>query len=175
MKVRSCVLVLAAVALSGCDDDPNEPSNRLEEHFGAIMNSSNEVSPPVAITSSATGTAALRVVSRRADAASAFAPETLYYTLTYSGLTDSTKGAHIHGPASSTQNASVILNFAPPTTTFTSYSASGTVPGTLAVPAIGLDSLVKLFRAQQSYVNVHSKTYTAGEIRGQVVPLTVPD
>jgi hypothetical protein len=34
-------------------------------------------------------------------------------------------------------------------------------------PAVTLDSLMVLIRTGNAYVNVHSTTYPAGEIRGQ--------
>jgi hypothetical protein len=104
----------------------------------------------------------------------------LTYTLTYSGLTPSSSGAHIHAQADASGTANVVLNFATfpgATTAFTTGNTSGTASGTvnMAGPAtppsftISGDSLRKAMDAGMAYVNVHSTpTFGGGEIRGQI-------
>lgn len=162
--------IVAAGALVACEDDPARPSNRMVETFAATLSGANE--RPTPNTSTASGSGAFQVISKRADAGSPFVVDTIVYAVTWTGLTTNTSGGHIHGPASAEQSIGVLVNFGVPTTA-TSGSVSGTIPGTITSP-ITLDSLAVLFRNEMSYVNIHSTAtgggYPGGEVRGQIVP-----
>ncbi len=83
------------------------------------------------------------------------------WTIAYSGLSSAATMAHFHGPAAEGKNA-------PPTIWL---STQGSPP---ANPIVGSATLTpdqaKQFAAGEWYVNVHSQSHPAGEIRGQVVP-----
>lgn len=103
----------------------------------------------------------------------------LTYTMTFQGLSGTASLSHIHGPATATTNAGVLVNFAAPPTghtgTLTLNGSSGGASGTLNLgtapisATISGDSLLKLLDAGALYVNVHSSpSFGGGEIRGMI-------
>lgn len=83
------------------------------------------------------------------------------WNITYSGLSSPVTMAHFHGPAKAGQNAPVLIWL----------TKQGTPP---ANPITGSATLTpdqaKQFDAGDWYVNVHTQSHPAGEIRGQVIP-----
>lgn len=83
------------------------------------------------------------------------------WSITFSGLSSEATMAHFHGPAPTGKNAGVLIWLSKkgtaPTSPFTGHA-------TLTPAQAGQ------FMAGQWYVNLHSKTHPAGEIRGQVMP-----
>ena len=86
---------------------------------------------------------------------------TLSYSLTFSGLTDSAVAAHIHGLGEVGVTAPVVQTFTFPRRKAGSYS------GTLYVDGVKIKE--EDIIAGRYYINIHSKVYTAGEIRGQLI------
>lgn len=89
----------------------------------------------------------------------------LTFTIHYRDLSGDAFAAHIHGPASATNSAGVLIDLAPyhngPFGTEGSFS--GTIVLTDAEKADLLDGL--------HYVNVHTPNHTGGEIRGHIAPV----
>lgn len=84
---------------------------------------------------------------------------TLSYSVSYAGLTGLSTASHIHGPATTSANAPVILGF---TGTFSNTA------GTLAASNVAANSTVtSALLNGLAYVNVHSVAFPGGEIRGQ--------
>jgi hypothetical protein len=85
------------------------------------------------------------------------ATKTLTWTVDYSGLTGPATAAHIHGPAEPGANAGIVVPFT----------------GNLASPIKGsatlTDPQIQQLEAGKWYVNIHTETHKAGEIRGQLV------
>ena len=83
------------------------------------------------------------------------------WNISYSGLSSPTTMAHFHGPAKAGENAPPVIWL----------STQGSAP---ANPITGSATLTpeqaQQFLAGQWYVNVHSQSHPAGEIRGQVIP-----
>ena len=83
------------------------------------------------------------------------------WNIPYSGLSSPTTMAHFHGPAKQGQNAPVVIWL----------STQGNPP---ANPITGSATLTpeqaQQFSAGEWYVNVHTQSHPAGEIRGQVIP-----
>lgn len=125
----------------------------------ALLNGANERPNPV--TTSANGAA---VFTRNGTAVT--------YVVTYQGIASIPTGAHIHAPAGVASTAGVLVDLVKQTQTSTSGVLTGTftaadIRGISGQPPIALDSLMTLLRTGNAYVNVHSSTFPAGEIRGQ--------
>jgi CHRD domain len=83
------------------------------------------------------------------------------WNITYSGLSSPVTMAHFHGPAKPGQNAPVVIWL----------TVQGTPPSN---PIKGSATLTpeqaQQFSAGDWYINVHTQSHPAGEIRGQVIP-----
>jgi hypothetical protein len=106
--------------------------------------------PPV--ETSGTGTADLTY-----DAAT----RVVTWDITYSGLSSPTTMAHVHGPATPGKNGPVVIWL----------TTQGSPPGN---PITGQATLTpeqaQQFAAGDWYVNVHTQSHPACELRGQVIP-----
>jgi hypothetical protein len=146
--------LLAATA--ACDDE----SGPDRERFTASLNGANERPNPV--TTNANGTATFTVDGAEVD-----------FSITAANIADAT-AAHIHGPATSAQNAGVLVTLfsaAPPGVDVSSGTlSSGTFPSTTYALSAGvtMDSVLKLMRGGLAYVNVHNVANPGGHIRGQI-------
>ena len=89
------------------------------------------------------------------------ATQVVTWNISYTGLSSPTTMAHFHGPATAGKNAPPVIWL----------STQGSPP---ANPMTGTATLTpdqaKQFSAGEWYVNVHSQSHPAGEIRGQVIP-----
>ena len=83
------------------------------------------------------------------------------WNITYSGMSSPVTMAHFHGPAKQGQNGPVVIWL----------STQGSPPTN---PITGKATLTpeqaKQFDSGEWYVNVHTESHPAGEIRGQVTP-----
>lgn len=113
--------------------------------IGVTLNGASEVPP---VTTAATGTGRLTLIGSQ-----------LFYDLSYAGLTGAATAAHIHGSADPTQPAAVLVPLNTPTGT------AGTISGTVPLTPTELSYLL----AGLAYINIHTTTNAAGEIRGQIV------
>jgi hypothetical protein len=159
-----CLSLLCAAMVAACESSTDVVP---VAQFAANLNGANEKPNPV--TTAATGVFAAQIHPVN---------KTLSYSLSWTGLSGSITGAHIHGPSDANGVAGILVNFqALPAgstngtiTTGAAGAASGNVDLKLAVTAtVSGDSLRKLFDAGQLYVNVHTAANPGGEIRGQIV------
>lgn len=88
----------------------------------------------------------------------------LTFNITYKDLTAGATAAHIHAPANSSGSAGVAQDLA--TYHNGPFATQGSFSGTVLLPPNLFTSIVD----RLAYVNVHSSTYTGGEIRGQMIP-----
>ena len=81
----------------------------------------------------------------------------LTWTITYWGLSDKAKSAHLHGPASEGANADTMITVSP-------------LQSPIKGAAILTEEQVKALTSGDMYFDVHSAKYPEGEIRGQLKP-----
>ena len=135
-------MIVICSALISCDKSDDNPANIV--NFTASLNGANEVpSNPSTATGSVTGT---------------FDKNTKIFnmTLTYSGMTAT--NMHIHKGAAGVSGGVLFGIGAPPFASPVSFTS-------VALSTGQEDSLMNSLY----YVNVHSATYPAGEIRGQLL------
>jgi len=135
--------------LSGCSDDNANDPNKLS----ASLAGANETPPN---QSAGTGTASFTVNGT-----------SVQFSLDVSGLTGVT-AAHIHSGAAGTAGpVRVTLFSGPQTGAVTGMLVQGSF-STNNVTGITFDQLLTEMRSGAAYVNVHTLTFPAGEIRGQL-------
>ena len=152
-------LVVAALTLGACNEDSLEPD--VSEIFEATLSGANEI--PVR-DSNATGTAAFELNTNKDE---------LRYRLTANSLQGFTQ-AHIHQGDATVNGPIVVFLFGP-------HGAPGVnVPMVLKTGTIreqdlnpqnfqgSFEDFLDEIRAGNMYVNAHTTTFPAGEIRGQV-------
>lgn len=174
MRTSKLNAVLAAVAVVGIacpgPDDVTPEVVQLE----AELTGPNEV-PPIASTVTASGT--FTIVERGATGS-----DTLVYSITLNSAFpagDTIMQAHLHTPALPNATAGIGVWFcgstvgggtAPPV----GPAGTPTCPTGLALPAVisgrvaMSTTILNSIRAYTSYANIHTKTATGGEIRGQL-------
>lgn len=132
---------IAALALTGCGQ--MRPSQKVDI-YEARLAGTQEVPP---VNSAGSGTAEIQVNTNT---------NVLTWKVTYTGLSGTATGAHIHGPASPGQNAGVVVPF-------TNVTAQPITGQATITPAQYGD-----LAAGRWYVNVHTAANPGGEIRGQL-------
>jgi hypothetical protein len=81
----------------------------------------------------------------------------LSWTITYWGLSDKAKSAHLHGPASEGANADKMITVSP-------------LQSPIKGAAILTEQQVKALTAGDMYIDLHTAKFPDGEIRGQLEP-----
>jgi hypothetical protein len=120
---------------------------------------------PTPVVTTATGSATLELLPGGS----------VRYTVTVAGLTGATM-AHIHHAVADSAGPIVVplFNSTTPTGPLTGTLASGTFTASnIQLPGVSMDSLLALMRRGRTYVNVHTEDNPAGEIRGQIEPVSV--
>lgn len=95
----------------------------------------------------------------------------------FTDLTGAATGAHIHGPANQNSTAGVLINFASDGSfSFTTGATNGSITGSIdfdtdsTAGTIDTDDLL----AGLWYINIHTSTNAAGEIRGNLSAVPEP-
>ena len=93
--------------------------------------------------------------------------DTLYFSISYTGLKQAATMAHIHGPASAEEPAGVLIDLGP----FRGgdFGTSGTFAGSVKLTPLERSYILQGL----TYVNVHSGAHGGGEIRGQIAPVVL--
>lgn len=155
MKLRiSFPLLLAGIAISSLPV-------RADFIANAVLTGSQEV-PPTG--SAATATAVLTYNSVAQD---------LLYSVVFQNLTSPATASHIHFGALGTKGPVIFPFTSPGPPSATSGMFNGTLTAADFHPdaADGINTFAEAIAAIQAgdtYVNIHSSTFPAGEIRGQV-------
>lgn len=127
-----------------------------------------------------TGAELHQVVGSRASGSAAVAgfPTSLRFQVAVMGLSGQPTAAHIHAPASASENGPVVVTLcgAGPAPIFATcpFDANGGVmmlEGTIPATAIQGLTITEFFTALSdgmAYINVHTELNPAGEVRGQL-------
>ena len=185
----ACALGILILASGNVySDDKDKDKGNRHERFSTRLSSFNEVhfnAGPPATLRGAISTGAKGSFKATLDKTTS----TIGYELTYEGLESDITQSHIHFGQRHTVGGIVIWLCQTPgtpapaavaaATPFCPGLRSGKVTGTivaaqvLAQTAQGIDAgefdeIVRALRAGATYANVHSATFTPGEIRGQI-------
>jgi plastocyanin len=109
---------------------------------------------PDPVTTDAVGTGLFRLEGNQ-----------LTFNVRYEGLSGAATAAHIHGPATADEAAGVLIDLAP----FHggAFGTSGRLSGQVPLTEEHRDFVLQ----GKTYVNVHTQEHSAGELRGQIVPV----
>jgi hypothetical protein len=113
--------------------------------FHATMSATSEV-PPTNSTGSGEANASLDTVTH-----------VLTYDVTFSGFSSAVAAAHFHGPAEAGKNAGVVVPLG--------NAPTSPIHGTATLTPEQEQQLT----AGMWYINVHSKNFPAGAVRGQMM------
>lgn len=123
-----------------------------QTHYYAYLSGQNERPTPNDSTATGFGTVTL------------FGPGNAFVTLEWEGLTGDAIAAHIHGPATPEQTASVTFGFwNPPTGPVMPPSGSFSTHWPIT------DQQLDWLRQGLLYMNIHTNQFRGGEIRGQII------
>lgn len=148
-KLTAFFLTSSIIIMTSCKSTSEVEDENV--YIGTITMAGAQEVPPVSTSATGTIVADYNRLTK-----------TLSYAVTFSGLTDSAVAAHIHGLAEPGINAPVLQ-------TFNNFPRrkEGSYSGTLLID--GVKFTEENLLARRYYINVHSKTYPGGEIRGQLV------
>ena len=141
-------LITTSVLLTACDKDDDDVNNN-NNMYTLSGNASGSQEIP---TNTTTGTATLTGTYNAGT-------NSLSYTINWTGLTGVATVAHFHGPASTTETASPMVDI-----TIVTNGVSGNASGTVTVS----DAFETALLSGKIYYNVHTTLYPDGEIRSQV-------
>jgi CHRD domain-containing protein len=151
MRSNCLALLFLAVGVAACAPSNGTQMAAMSNNTFTIHLDGQQETPPVASGANGFATASLDRSTK-----------TLYWNLSYKGLSSAATVAHFHGPAAPGVKAGVQVpvSIAP---------LNGETHGEAQLT----DAQIAQLLAGQWYLNVHSQKYPDGEIRGQVVPATM--
>ncbi|HWW03037.1 MAG TPA: CHRD domain-containing protein [Candidatus Acidoferrum sp.] len=122
--------------------------------FQAILLGSSEVGP-TGSTATGIGTVVLNAAGTQ-----------ITVDESWTGLTAPATASHIHGPASTSQNAGVLIPFS---------GVPAATAGSIPEQVFSITpTQVGYLESGQLYMNVHTSTFPGGEIRGQLLAVPEP-
>ena len=147
--LAAAFLILSTILITSCKSTKEVEQDNI--YYGTITMTGAQETP--AVNTTATGT--IEANYNRLT-------KTLSYAITFSGLSDSAVAAHIHGLGE-------VGVLAPVMQTFNSFPRrkDGSYSGSLFIDGVKFTEADLI--ARRYYVNIHSKTYSGGEIRGQLI------
>ncbi|MBC7949511.1 MAG: CHRD domain-containing protein [Chitinophagaceae bacterium] len=154
LTVLSSAVLALTLGLTSCEKDAERKKVTEYAKSGILMSGAQETP---ATPSAAQG---------NLDVFYSKATRVLNYKFSWAGLADTIVGIHIHGLAPSGFAAAIVQNILTTRNEAVFPFRGGSYSGTMQVDGVKIkeeDLLNALF-----YVNIHTKPYPAGEIRGQV-------
>ncbi len=165
LRSRTTLPALALLSLAGCGGGAAADGGLgpAPERFTATLAGSSVVP---ATTSTVTGSISFEAMT----------DSTLSYSLSVTNMTGVTQ-AHLHSAAAGANGTTLVWLL--PVNGNAAQAPSVALDGVISIgdisptwvrgtPRLAMDSVKALMRAGRVYVDVHSSTFTAGEIRGQV-------
>ena len=140
--------LITGTVLTSCDNDDDIDNTNQMYTLSGNASGSQEIP-----TNAATGTATLTGSYNKST-------NSLSYTINWTGLSNIVTAAHFHGPASTTETASPLVDI-----TIGTNGVSGNTSGTVTVS----DAVESALLDGKIYYNIHTALYPNGEIRSQVV------
>jgi hypothetical protein len=153
-------VTVLAIGAAGCgNDSPTNPSQDLVV-FTVQLSALNEVPPVTNAESTARGTAVITINK---------ATNTVDFEVSLNSFPQGSQVniAHIHGPASASQTASVLISTTLTAGNVTLTNGAGTFRFPQA-PATAAQIAAVLAAPQNHYFNVHSTLNPGGVVRGQL-------
>jgi hypothetical protein len=141
------VSLITCSFLIACDKDDDDIDDNQVYVLSGTAAGTNEI-PTNTTTGSATLTGSY---NKRTNS--------LSYVITWTGLTGNVTAAHFHGPASTTETASPMLDI-----TIGTNGTSGSTTGSATVT----DAFESALLEGKIYYNLHTTLYPNGEVRSQV-------
>ena len=158
IAVYTAALMMTGLGvMSACGSDSSTGPATI--HYAATLNAAAEKQANP-VNSTATGSASFTLRGN----------DSLDFAITVAGLTAPATASHIHVGAT-TVSGPVVNGFTIVSGVTTGTVASGTIVLSKLVAGAGQvsgDSLHVLLENGNAYVNVHTSTYPAGEVRGQI-------
>lgn len=152
---RPILLCSLAAALAACGDD-NASAPAPERYVLALTGAAER---PNAVTTNASASAVLTLI----------APDSIEYLIYASG--DSVTASHIHAGDASSSGPIMVFTFGGPVIgrvdgvfRYGYITRQGTFSG-----AFTYDSVLARMRAGTAYLNIHTRKFPGGEVRGQIV------
>ncbi|MEI9911661.1 MAG: CHRD domain-containing protein [Bacteroidota bacterium] len=154
LTVLSSLLLALAVSFTSCEKDSEQDRVINYVKSGIVMTGAQETP---ATPSAAQGSL---------DVTYSKATKTLTYKFTWSGLADTITGIHIHGLAPTGYAAAIVQNILTTKNEAAFPFRGGSYSGLFYADGVKVkeEDLLNHFY----YLNIHTKTYPSGEIRGQI-------
>ena len=160
MRVRAFALFVSVALIGGACSDNGVTIPSGLEIYTAQLNGANEAPTPV--TTTATGHAVVTILGN-----------TVTWKVDVDAPIDSLIAGHIHRRAADSVAGNVRVDFTLGERVWAAGTTGRGITGTAAQGSTTLDapadSMLAVIRAGRSYVNLHTRAHTGGEIRGTLV------
>lgn len=141
--------LITGAVLTSCDNEDDDIDNNNQMYTLSGNASGSQEIPSNAATGSATLTGTYNKSTN-----------SLSYTINWTGLTNVVTSAHFHGPASTTETASPLVDI-----TIGTNGVSGSASATVTIS----DAVESALLEGKVYYNLHTALFPDGEVRAQVV------
>ncbi|HYN05889.1 MAG TPA: CHRD domain-containing protein [Vicinamibacterales bacterium] len=163
---------LLAIAATGCDDSPIEPSPDTIPTFTAALTPANEVPPVTSVESVCSGNVTIRVTNLTRNSSQVITAAKVDFTGNVTGCAANTSInlGHIHEAAAGL-NGNIVVDTGLAAGQFVLVTGAGSFARTGRDPQGGDFTIIQrmLDNPGSFYFNLHSTLHPNGVIRGQLV------